>query len=351
MSAAPLIPIKNVYYILCYAWDRPWQGDATDVGVDSIQALPDLFAYVLIDGVERLLRAGLDRGYEPTTEITATPRGRINYLQSVRLATVATGKLVCEPDELTYDVLHNQLIKTTIRRLATAVGLSTANRDELQALYRRMNGVGEANPSPAAFARAKPNTSRSLYGFILHVCNLVCESLLPDTEHGRRRFADFTRDEEKMRLIFQAFVANYLRRHLGLGCRVGGRQTPWIGLTGDSEAVGLVPTLNTDVVVECLGQVLVIDTKFTAKAKTHGRFGKERFQPSHLFQLFAYVKNTIAVTPAKPTKGLLLYPQVSTAFSHDFQLGGHPFRVASIDLNAPSPLIGPQLVGLVKNVL
>ena len=56
------IPIRNIYYLLCYAWNRLDEGAIVDVsGVDTTE-LADLFATVLIGGVHHLTRRGLDQG-------------------------------------------------------------------------------------------------------------------------------------------------------------------------------------------------------------------------------------------------------------------------------------------------
>ena len=57
------IPIANIFYLLCYAWDVLEEKD-TLADVNALQStdLLDLFARVLVNGTRRLLRRGLDRG-------------------------------------------------------------------------------------------------------------------------------------------------------------------------------------------------------------------------------------------------------------------------------------------------
>ena len=38
------IPVQNVYYLLCYAWDHVQEGDAVDVASEEFGGLVDLFA-------------------------------------------------------------------------------------------------------------------------------------------------------------------------------------------------------------------------------------------------------------------------------------------------------------------
>ena len=60
------IPIANIYYLLCYAWDVLEEKESlADVDVLDSTDILDLFARVLVNGTRRLVRRGLDRGYLP----------------------------------------------------------------------------------------------------------------------------------------------------------------------------------------------------------------------------------------------------------------------------------------------
>jgi 5-methylcytosine-specific restriction enzyme subunit McrC len=71
------IPVRNLYYLFLYAWDRLPEGGAVDVSGVEGPELPNLLAKVLLEGTRRLLRRGLDRGYVERDEDTARPRGRM----------------------------------------------------------------------------------------------------------------------------------------------------------------------------------------------------------------------------------------------------------------------------------
>jgi 5-methylcytosine-specific restriction enzyme subunit McrC len=57
------IPLQNVFYLFCYAWDQYREGLKTDVGGLESPRLQDLLAKVLIASINRILRRGLDRNY------------------------------------------------------------------------------------------------------------------------------------------------------------------------------------------------------------------------------------------------------------------------------------------------
>src|SRR5687767_201482 len=105
------IPIRNLYYLFCYAWQRFPEGGAVEVGIDESPDLPNLFARLLINSANRLMRRGLDRGYCETNEETRAPRGRMLLAEIAKRQTLRRGSVVCAFDELTADVLHNQIIK------------------------------------------------------------------------------------------------------------------------------------------------------------------------------------------------------------------------------------------------
>jgi 5-methylcytosine-specific restriction enzyme subunit McrC len=92
---ASSIPIQNLYYLFLYAWDRFPEGEAIEVAATHSPDLVDLFAKVLLSGVRRLLRRGLDRHYLEVEEETASPRGRFLLSETFKRSTLIRGHAVC----------------------------------------------------------------------------------------------------------------------------------------------------------------------------------------------------------------------------------------------------------------
>ena len=90
MSAS--IPIRNIYFLLCYAWNRLEEGEITDVSRVDSSELADLFASVLISGVRHLLRRGLGRGYERFEGDLVSLRGRVMVAETSRRMMMIHGK-------------------------------------------------------------------------------------------------------------------------------------------------------------------------------------------------------------------------------------------------------------------
>ena len=57
------VTVQNIYYLLCYAWDRLEARNLVDVTSIPGNRIENLLGKVLHDGVAHLIRSGFDRGY------------------------------------------------------------------------------------------------------------------------------------------------------------------------------------------------------------------------------------------------------------------------------------------------
>ena len=117
------IPIQNLYYLLCYAWDQLAEGALIDLKASDSKSLSELFARVLAHGTQHLVKRGFDRGYLVHSEETARLRGRFNLSASMQRLSWRQGRMVCEFDELDHNILHNRILKTTILDVLDAGGI------------------------------------------------------------------------------------------------------------------------------------------------------------------------------------------------------------------------------------
>ena len=78
-AAGVKVPVRNIYYLLCYAWDHVREGETVDVGSEQFGGLVDLFAKVLNEGVSRLVSRGLDRDYLVVHEDVRGLKGKTRF--------------------------------------------------------------------------------------------------------------------------------------------------------------------------------------------------------------------------------------------------------------------------------
>ena len=109
------IPVKNLYYLLSYAWnDKLEEGDLESIDDLSCPDLATFFTRILTKRIGPLLRRGLDRAYTNQEELTSQPRGRLDFTASAKRQTWNTGQIFCTYTDLTHDVPHNRIIKSTL---------------------------------------------------------------------------------------------------------------------------------------------------------------------------------------------------------------------------------------------
>jgi hypothetical protein len=124
------IPIQNIYYLLCYAWNKLDESEVVDVKAIDSTELIDLFAKVLSTGLSRLLKQGLDRYYIEHEDAVSGIKGKLNLSETIKQNILPLSKTVCVFDEFDYNVLHNQILKTTIIKLLRTKNLDSILKDE-----------------------------------------------------------------------------------------------------------------------------------------------------------------------------------------------------------------------------
>ena len=344
-----LIPLPTLYYFLCYAWNRLPEPALLKASEAQPFARPvELLAQVLLHGTRRLLRGGLPRTFRQREEELAAVRGRIALTPSLRRGLLPRGRAVCAFDELTTDSALLRLLAGTLARLLMAGRLRASQRRELR-LLRQLLPVpptDEPQPEAALFRELRRQRPGGEAAFLLHVCELLWQTALPEpTAGGRGRFLDFRRDEEFMARLFEQFVRNFFRREQRR-FRVYAETIAWQAAAAHAADLDLLPTMRTDTTLEAADRKIILDTKYY-KAALRPRYDRQRLIAPHLYQLYAYLQNQ-PTRPGQALEGLLLYPAATQAVDVRYTLGGHPVRIVTLDLEQPWPGIAADLLALVS---
>ena len=339
------IPIRNLYYLFCYAWGRfPDHAGAVEVGVDDCPDLPNLFARVLINTANRLMRRGLDRGYREFVEESRSPRGRMLLGEIVKRQSLLRGSVVCAFDELTPDVLHNQIIKATALSLSRARGLTREHGHELRLVSLRMSDVGDIRLTGDCFQRVQLSRNTGQYASVLKLCELIFRNLLPEEGGHGARFANILEDEVTMSAVFEEFLRNFYA-HEQRTFSVRAEAWPWDGESLEPGGERFLPQMVTDITLRSRERTIVIDAKFykDALATSHGA---KKVHSGNLYQLFAYMEHANLRSPALPSDGALIYPAVGEPVALRYRLRGHEVVIRAIDLTRRWQEIHEELLAL-----
>lgn len=338
------IPIKNIYYLLCYAWDHVREGETVDVGSEKFGELVDLFGKVLNEGVSRLVSRGLDRDYLVLHEDVRGLKGKLDLATTMKRNLLLNGKTHCTFDELSYDVPQNQILKATLRSLTLVATFDPEQRRRSEQLYRKLDAVSDVPLTAGLFRTVRIHRNNQFYSFLLHLCRIIRENLLVNQGNGTATFYDFREDDQQMGLLFQQFVRTFVERETSY--KVSAPKIDWLGSEASESDLRHLPGMQTDIVLKSAERTIIVDTKFY-KNPLDTRFDGRRVRSENLYQIFSYVTNWPATTGDTQTEGWLLYAAVDRPFDYQFNLVGQPIRVCSIDLGQEWMRIERDLKGLV----
>ena len=323
------IPIANIYYLLCYAWSHVEERDVVRLEeLEGLERVQDLLGKVLAEGTFRLIRGGLDRGYREVREDLAGVRGKIAVGETAKRAL--RGRVACDFEELSHDVPHNRILRSTLQSLLRLPDLHKDIFAEVRNAYTKLDGVRVVRLDRKLFRQVQLDRNRRYYRFLLSVCRLVHEQLLVDDRSGEARFIDFK--EERMEKLYEDFIIEFYRREQRCyKVNPRGRTIAWDTEGTADEQSSKIPRMEADVILEGQDRRIIMDAKYYSKA-LDGRYD-EKLRSNHLYQLLAYLRNREATkAPGPRHEGILLYPTVDAPVAVDVCLEGFPVRARSIDL-------------------
>ena len=357
------IPIRNLWHMLLYAWnevplDRVRGWPLQSAFVEEAPTLDALLASVLIRLMQQRLRIGLGHDYIDESNTLRGIRGRINFAESINQHALERGQLICQFQGYRANSLKNQIIRSTLARLAKmgrfGPGVERARemQQKLRHLLRDLDGIDFVELTPEIIRRqlyARSGQDHD-YRLMLSICDLIVQRQIPGDSEGHARSLVPFIDREVLVLykIYERFVANFYRMHLKDWEVSAQKRLEW----HTTEANERLPLMIPDIVMQerSTGRMIVLDTKFTAQSLAENQWGKLLFDSSHLYQIYAYLKSQEHLSQAHRTAaGILLYPAVRNRFSERIQLQDQVIRIESVDLAAPWQEIEGQLLELVTS--
>jgi 5-methylcytosine-specific restriction enzyme subunit McrC len=334
-----VVPVRNIYYLLCYAWDEFAPKQIENVVTEECSDALHLFARLLASGVRSLHRRGLETGYVSVRHATSSPRGRIVMAETMRLVATQPARVCCTYDEISTDVLTNQILKATLNRILETRDLHLDLRAEVRYARGLLGRTSDIALTPRMFYSVRLHQNNRLYGFLINVCRFLFDSLQPLDQAGGYTFQDVLREPARLRRIYEKFVLNFYRRSQSEYTAKRDRMD-WVGMSLGGADFSLVPKMQTDVTLRSSGRCIVVECKYTDSLFQMNYF-KSKFRSEHLFQLAAYLQNLGAAS-----EGILLYPTAGIAVDQQYELHGHRFRVATVDLSCTWPRIASSLLSL-----
>ena len=325
--------------MLCYSWDHLSEiGDANVAGDDD-KDLPNLLTRILIGKLRSLIKRGFYREYVELEEEASTLRGKVLFSESIATTSFKRGKMHILYEEMSHDILHNQLIKATLLQLVKMKELDDDLCKKVSKLTSYFHEVTPIKLNRDLFQNIKLHRSNRHYRFVLNICQFLMESSLLNEEGQTSQFADFYRDPREMAMLFENFVRNFYRNELPF-FQVS-RETIYWQAEGNNDKY--LPRMQTDITLKNNERKIIIDTKYYKHTLT-SNYGSQKVHSGNLYQLYAYLNNQQSPLP---TMGVLLYPEVNHTLDLNYQIQGHRVQVCTVDLSMEWRNIHERLINIV----
>lgn len=342
------IIIRNIYYMLTYAFQDLRQNNYDDIAGEDFDNILDLFAEILFKGVSYQLKRGLHKDYIPTSEVLPTVKGKIAIEESIKLKLGRKKLMACEFDEFSEDNIHNQILKSTLSLLVHSDEVKATRRRRLRSLMLYFSNVSDCDLKTVRWSGIKYDRNSSTYRMLHHFCYFVVRRLLLTTEHGPYRTKKF--DEELMSRLFEKFVLSYFRKHYPQ-YSARSAKVDW-NIDAEESTLSLIPEMRTDIMLTFPSRTLIIDTKYYGQSMQE-YMDKATVRSNNLYQINSYVLHEDKAHSGN-VDGMLLYAKTQETISPDGQMklnDGNTIFFRNLDLNQDFGNIKHQLDALISSYI
>ena len=336
------IYIKNIYYMLSYAFQILKQSNYDEVASEKFDNAQDLFAAILSKGIGQQLKQGLYREYVTKNENLSVMRGKLDMPNTIRNRIQRKQKLACEFDELSENNLFNQILKTAIRYLLSNDGVDGERKIALKKVLVFFDEIELLEPSEIAWSRLHYQKNNKNYELLMNVCYFVLDGMLQTTEKGEYKMTSFS--DEHMARLYEKFILEYYSQHHTYLSEVKAGQVKWDLVGDNSESmIRFLPIMQTDIMLRLNEKILIIDAKYYGRT-LQKQFDKYTLHSNNVYQIFTYVKNQDKNNTGD-VAGILLYAKTDEDITPDvmFNMGGNQIGAKTLDLNKEFSLIVAQL--------
>lgn len=324
------ILIRNIYYMLAYAFRDFRINMDEDIAGEQFDETHDLFAEILIRGVSYLLKHGLFKTYESNEGALSTIRGKIHIYRTYEIEQNNPHHAYCIYDEITENNIYNQILKTTFLRLLQCANVSSSRKDSIRSLLMYLHNIETVNLQAIRWNTLSYDRRNKNYQMLLYICEFIQKGMIMTTEDGTYRMKPLS--DIKMNLLFQRFVLAYFQRHHP-ETNARSEQISWNFEDDNNYSDDLLPTMQTDIMLSLSERTLIIDTKYYSHI-LQSYYNKQIFHSHNFMQLYTYVGN-YDYTHTGKVDGMLLYAKTEEEISPNITKripDGNRMLVRTLDL-------------------
>ena len=339
------ILIRNVYYMLAYAFQELKQNNYDEIDSESFDDIYDLFAEILSRGIAYQLKQGLYRTYVPKNESMQTIKGKVDINGTIANRVRNNRRIVCDYDELSEDNLYNQILLTSATILIKHSEVKKDKKANLKKLMLFFRNVQTIDVHTIRWNTLRFDRNNRNYRMLVYLCYFIIKEWLLTTEEGNFKMREFSDDH--MCRLFEKFVLEYYKKHHP-------EYKPWAAKIGwniveETSDSAILPDLQTDVLLTMGDRTMIIDTKYYSHTmQVH--FNKRSVHSQNVYQIHTYVTEYDKQNTGK-VDGMLLYAKTQEAIVPNGQMSmkaGNTIYFRTLDLCQPFESIKNQLESFVQ---
>ena len=164
------ILVKNIYYMLCYAFRNLESVAEVSSNAEKFNNIQDLFSIILYKGISHQLKRGLNREYEEKQEQLSTVRGKININETIKTNSLSDKKLICEYDEFSENSYFNKVLKSTCLLLLRKGDIKKENRKLLKKILIYFSEIEETDLKCVEWTKISYHRNNVTYKMLINIC-------------------------------------------------------------------------------------------------------------------------------------------------------------------------------------
>lgn len=336
------IPIKNIYYMVLYAWDKVKNvSNVVEKQIEGLRDFNDVIIELFLNEVSQILKKGIGREYVNIDDQAKFIKGKIDISKSIKLIQP---NLICHFDEYSDDILLNQIIKTILLRVIRIQGVKVEHKKRARTFLLQFTNVKIISLSDMILSKTSFNKLNKVYEYAIDLGFLIYKNSTPTEKDGNYKFIDIMKDEEQISGIFEEFLKNFYKMHSIYS--VDRKHYHWDWEPIGNSNIELLPRMETDIELTLDTTKIVIDAKYYRDAFS-SRLGTRKLISNNIYQMQAYINQNIGKFHI--LRGILMYPSNGYEINERFcSKMGYSIEFRTINLNMEWEKIESRLLGIVE---
>lgn len=339
------ILIRNIYYMLAYAFQELRQNNYAEITSEDFTDIYDLFAEILIRGVSYQLKQGLHREYVEKNESLQTVKGKIDMRGTIANKMRNIQRIACDYDELSENNIYNQILVTTASILTQHTDVKKEKKSKIKQLMLFFQNVQPIDVHAIRWNALRFDRNNRNYRMLLYLCYFIISEWVMTTENGKFKMREFSDDH--MCRLFEKFVLAYYKKHHP-ELKPCAAQIDW-NIEIEQSTTNILPIMQTDILLTMEERTLIIDTKYYAQSMQL-QYNKATIHSNNLYQIHTYVTEYDEEHKGN-VDGMLLYAKTQEEIVPDGQIkrkDGNFIYFRTLDLNTDFDAIKERLDSFVN---